>query len=579
MAALGTHPHVVQVLGAGVSVGGSHYVVMELYERGSVAHRIRTHGALPVREALDVAIKISSAMEAAHQAGILHRDIKPQNILLSDYGPALADFGISRAVVNLEWSHSLDQLTPVHAAPEILRGEHPTAAADVYSLGSTLFNMLAGSPAFFDRSEASLVAFFARVENEPLPAIAQLASFPRISHVLHTAMAKRPTDRFANATDLRIALIEAMDSMSNNGVRTLSPNQDLEKTVLRSALVESAAAGDHTIERRLVTEPLNAPSEDLLAGSEPGSGEDAHDFEDGCGVVPAHRHPHGGGWIAETAAVDVSVFVGPDAAVFGTAKVTGMATILDTAWVSDSAVVSDHARISGDADVRGAAHIEGSAEVGGDAIVADDAFVGDHAHVLGSARLFGQAIVRGSAIIKGHSFVSDREVSGDEVVDELDRPFGIVDSSRHDFEDGAGAVPARRHEYGGGWVADTATVAPTAFVGSRAKVFGRARVMDRAVVVGTSWVLGDAVVCDSARITGDAEVNGFARVSQHAEVGEHALVSDHALVSGNARIGDDAQACGNCEVTGNAIVLGTALIDGNYAVGDEQIIFGEGEAP
>lgn len=96
MVRLGSHPHIVQVFDAGVTGDGRPYVAMELYQE-SLGDRLATSGPLGVVEALDVVVKICSAVQAAHDAGILHRDIKPQNILMSAYGPALADFGIGRA--------------------------------------------------------------------------------------------------------------------------------------------------------------------------------------------------------------------------------------------------------------------------------------------------------------------------------------------------------------------------------------------------------------------------------------------------------------------------------------------------
>ena len=91
---------------------------MELFEQGSIGDRPGASGAFTVDETLEIGEKIADAAAAAYWAGVSHRDIKPQNILLSEYGPACGDFGIARTSANLEWSQSLDQLTPRHAAPE-----------------------------------------------------------------------------------------------------------------------------------------------------------------------------------------------------------------------------------------------------------------------------------------------------------------------------------------------------------------------------------------------------------------------------------------------------------------------------
>jgi carbonic anhydrase/acetyltransferase-like protein (isoleucine patch superfamily) len=143
-------------------------------------------------------------------------------------------------------------------------------------------------------------------------------------------------------------------------------------------------------------------------------------------------------------------------------------------------------------------------------------------------------------------------------------PASEVDATRedpsetewHDFEQGDGPEPAHRHQNGGGWVANTATVASSAYVGPDAAVFQQATVKDAASIDGTAWVLGQAVVTDNARIRGDAEVSGEARVegdaliSGSSYVTDRAVVRDHAVVSGNARVDEDSVVGGNTKVRG-----------------------------
>ena len=145
----------------------------------------------------------------------------------------------------------------------------------------------------------------------------------------------------------------------------------------------------------------------------PSEDSELHDFEDDNGPVPAHRHPNGGGWVANTAHVDKTAFVGPYAAVFGNATVTGNARITDTDWVLGDARVSGNARVSGDAEVNGNAHVQGSAQVGGSAFVAESAVVEDSAVVGGQARILGAALLHGMARVEGIA-----EISGDVVISE-----------------------------------------------------------------------------------------------------------------------------------------------------------------
>ena len=205
---LGKHPHIVQVLGTGFTSTGLPYVVMELFERGSIADRIRTLGTYSAAETIDIGIKIADAAEAAHQAGVLHRDIKPQNVLISEYGPALADFGIARSSTSLEWSQSLDQITPMHAPPEVLLGEGPTARSDVYSIGSTLYTMLAGRPPHAGPPGETLLQYQVRAAQGVVPDIARVDVPQSLVSVIMTALAKDPAVRYPSPGALRDALKE-----------------------------------------------------------------------------------------------------------------------------------------------------------------------------------------------------------------------------------------------------------------------------------------------------------------------------------------------------------------------------------
>ena len=150
----------------------------------------------------------------------------------------------------------------------------------------------------------------------------------------------------------------------------------------------------------------------------------------------------------------------------------------------------------------------------------------------------------------------------------------------HDFDDDNGPVAAHRHPNGGGWVADTASVAKTAFVGPDASVFQFASVEDFAAVTDTAWVLGSAAVSGHARVAGDSEVNGNARVGEDAEVTGNAFVTDFAVIGGHAAVGDDAKCLETCQVTGDARILGTAVISGDVEVtGANRVFAGSSDSP
>jgi serine/threonine-protein kinase PknK len=199
------HPHVVRVFDAGFVKGRRPYLAMEYFERGSLADRITARGPLDLPEALRVAVKVSGALETAHRARILHRDIKPQNILVSRYGePALADFGIA-TLVSLDMSVT-GTMTPVHAAPELLEGDAPSPASDIYALGSTIFTLLAGSAPFLGPPGEGVLTQLMRIMASELPPLDRPDVSISLRDVLRRSMAKTPGARYDSAADLGEAL-------------------------------------------------------------------------------------------------------------------------------------------------------------------------------------------------------------------------------------------------------------------------------------------------------------------------------------------------------------------------------------
>ncbi|SDD20667.1 protein kinase domain-containing protein [Glycomyces harbinensis] len=146
--AVSNHPHIVSIIDTGHTETGQPYIVMEYCEGGSYSAILKANGPLPVPDVIEVGVKIGQALQAAHSADILHRDVKPQNILRGQYGPALADFGIARTAAALAATAAIDKLTPLHASPEALLRQAQTPASDLYSLASTMWHLLAGFAPF-----------------------------------------------------------------------------------------------------------------------------------------------------------------------------------------------------------------------------------------------------------------------------------------------------------------------------------------------------------------------------------------------------------------------------------------------
>jgi serine/threonine protein kinase len=200
---MSSHPHVVDLFDAGVTDLGHPYLIMELCD-GSYAERMRD-SPLSAAEVRDVGFKIADALADAHALGVLHRDVKPANILFSRFGePALADFGLA---ILAEWrdeSMTLDTLTPAYAPPETFRQSPPTGSADVYALCATLYALMRGRPPRWREDHAPSLLSLVDMFNEHIP---DLPGCPEsLMAVLRAGMANEEADR-PSAIELRDQLI------------------------------------------------------------------------------------------------------------------------------------------------------------------------------------------------------------------------------------------------------------------------------------------------------------------------------------------------------------------------------------
>ncbi|MGW5382461.1 protein kinase domain-containing protein [Nocardia sp. NPDC003963] len=198
MGRLTGHPNIVEVLEVGETASGRLYLVMPFYPLGSLEARIRRAGPLQLDEVLWLGVKLAGALETAHRADILHRDVKPGNILLTDYGePALTDFGIAHLAEGFRTATGTVTASPAFTAPEVLGGTPSTRASDVYSLGATLFCASTGHAAFERRSGEQVMAQFVRIATQPVPDLRGHGIPADLAAVIETAMSRdseqRPT--------------------------------------------------------------------------------------------------------------------------------------------------------------------------------------------------------------------------------------------------------------------------------------------------------------------------------------------------------------------------------------------------
>jgi eukaryotic-like serine/threonine-protein kinase len=185
---------------------GQRYLVMELADRGSLDTKIDRDHRLSELEVLDVGIKISSALDLALKHNLLHRDIKPGNILFNaDNEPKLVDFGLARNVEAEQEIGNMTEGTPYYVAPEKIKRERETFLSDMYSLGCTLYHALTGHVPFEAPSVEELVTAHVHTPLTPPNLVVTEITQPT-SDALLKVLAKDPRDRFLSYDEFRMAL-------------------------------------------------------------------------------------------------------------------------------------------------------------------------------------------------------------------------------------------------------------------------------------------------------------------------------------------------------------------------------------
>ena len=218
------HPGIVSIYDARVE-GDDAYLVMELVRGSDLRDLLRDRGGrLSPQVAVHLAAQVADALHYAHENGIVHRDVKPGNVLCDGDRARVADFGITKAAVGGEVDVTQEGTimgTAAYLAPEQVRGEAVDRRADVYSLGVVLYEMVCGRKPF--EADNDLALAIQRLDQEPLRPRQVVAGIPRpLEDVILKAMARDPADRYETAADLRTALL-AVD-LHDDAVPLVAPD-------------------------------------------------------------------------------------------------------------------------------------------------------------------------------------------------------------------------------------------------------------------------------------------------------------------------------------------------------------------
>src|SRR5918992_205258 len=198
-----SHPNIVSIFDRGASEDGTYYIAMEYLPGGTLKDRIMSRGALPPRTAAAVALQIAEALCAAHERGVIHRDIKPHNILITESGDVkVTDFGIARAASSSTMTRTGSILGTAHyISPEQAMGEPVGPASDLYSLGIVLYEMLTGEMPY--DADTPLGIAMKHVNGRLIPPKEIDPSIPAgINAITVRLLAKDPADRYASDAEL-----------------------------------------------------------------------------------------------------------------------------------------------------------------------------------------------------------------------------------------------------------------------------------------------------------------------------------------------------------------------------------------
>ena len=216
-----SHENIASVYDTGCA-NGTYYIVMEFVEGTDLKQHLRRDGALPVLNALEIGRQIAAALDAAHRGGLVHRDIKPHNILLNQDGKVkVTDFGIAKLASEGEDTGVI--IGSVHyVSPEQARGEATAPASDIYSLGAVMFETLTGHTVF-EADNAMAVAHKQIYDRPPLLRTLRPEIPPAVESMVLRCLEKDPRNRYQSAAELQAVIAQLINQLSQEATIVISP--------------------------------------------------------------------------------------------------------------------------------------------------------------------------------------------------------------------------------------------------------------------------------------------------------------------------------------------------------------------
>ena len=255
-----SHPNIVEVYDVGEEEG-NYYIVMEYIDGKTLKQLLQKRGALTLTEVLDIMSQLTDGLAHAHEAYIIHRDIKPQNIMIQDNGLIkITDFGIATAINSTQLTQTNSVMGSVHyLPPEQANGKGSTIKSDIYSLGILMYELLSGSVPFKGDTAVEIAL---KHMKEKMPSIRkQIPTIPQsVENIILKATAKNPKNRYDSVREMYTDLQTAMDRQNEKRLVYEYPENDLEETKVIAPVPKEP-------KKSTVDKPLDKKEEDDMDNS------------------------------------------------------------------------------------------------------------------------------------------------------------------------------------------------------------------------------------------------------------------------------------------------------------------------